>query len=505
MSTPSSALPVSVDAALDDIENSPPVSTAPASPPRDRTDDVVRHLHRQVSDPVTRALLSRPVIVAWSVAEAIDQAVAARSATGSPSVRRAAPLVARPSSAATVDESPGALADRVGGIVEPLHPDFLRALVSHVGTEQKLKITAAERDLLVTEVPSAARGHSAAELDVVVGTVLAEHRATRARDTVLGTFGYPPSTPSTGPAWSALPIDDPGGSDTPPSTCDELCAVAETSLTPVIVNGPTALISTEYVTAAAVLAAIHQYGDRIGFFRAVDEALTQLDGDRLCVVGNPALLNLLNCWPERHYRITARERATLAAKVLGIRDPTLPDGIRPDPVIPGLFDNLLTAINAFCDPGPFRSAPSPATSQRLESAATAVLVRLSSTVTGRTTLRVRELQVQFGTALEILRGLSKYVHAPCRPDLTTPVPDEWTSVSALLGTQLRDGTDLVQAAETAAAWSTVVNWLADPQSTLANPTDEVCLAAALLRPYPTDTRSWPCRTEQQEAANQGEV
>ena len=109
----------------------------------------------------------------------------------------------------------------------------------------------------------------------------------------------------------------------------------------------------------------------------------------------------------------APERAKLVAAVFGIRDPALPSGVTPDPVMPGLPDHVLDAVNDFCDPRRLGGDRAPSDVQRLNAARQAVVVRLSSAMTGLSMLRVGELQTQFGTAQTILRGLAEYVHAPC--------------------------------------------------------------------------------------------
>jgi hypothetical protein len=152
----------------------------------------------------------------------------------------------------------------------------------------------------------------------------------------------------------------------------------------------------------------------------------------------------------------APERARLAAKVLGLRDPDLPGGTQPDPVIPGLLNQLLDAINDNCDPGVLREEPTSTDVFRLESTARAVQVRLSASVTGLSALRIRDLQLQFGVAQGILRDLAPFVRPLCRPAAVVPaqsaltgIADELVSVAALLGPQLADGTDLFDAARTA--------------------------------------------------------
>ena len=89
----------------------------------------------------------------------------------------------------------------------------------------------------------------------------------------------------------------------------------------------------------------------------MDRAIEQLDGDELCLGDEVPVQTRLYCYHERDDRVPPAERARLAATVLGLRDPRLPAGVRPDPIIPGLLDELLAAINDNCDPGPFRDEP----------------------------------------------------------------------------------------------------------------------------------------------------
>ena len=109
-------------------------------------------------------------------------------------------------------------------------------------------------------------------------------------------------------------------------------------------------------------------------------------------------------------------------------------------------------------------------------------------MTGLTALRIRDLQQQFAVARGILHDLAPYVRPLCRPTGTTgtqPVADEWVSVAALIGPQLADGSDLFEAARTARAWRTTFDWLIDSAESadaVATLSDDVCEAAAILRP-----------------------
>ena len=92
--------------------------------------------------------------------------------------------------------------------------------------------------------------------------------------------------------WAAVPVDT--GSADPTACCADPCEVAGTELAVPATTTPALLINTEHVTAAASLATIYQYGDRLGFFAAVGNAIQQLGNDELCVTDS-TLLNLLNC------------------------------------------------------------------------------------------------------------------------------------------------------------------------------------------------------------------
>ena len=420
--------------------------------------------------------------------------------------------------------SPRVVADRVLNIVRAqLVPEFATALVRNTSANLQLDVTDAETDAVSRELPAAAAGHPLEELDVVVGRLLAQHRsqasAAQTYQDTLAPFGRrteqggvgvnpasatstqgptagqpPPSSPFAQYGWPAMPV---GGAPFGPaatsvakhsSGCCEPCAIAGTQLEIPEIDDPAALISGEFVTAAAVLAVVYQYGDRIGFFTAVNQAVQQLDNDELCIE-DAGLLNQLYCWDERYNRVKAPERARLVAKVLGLNDPNRPPGVRPDPIVPGLLDTLLDAINTNCDPGYWRNEPTSMDAYRLESAVRAVQVRLSSSMTVLSTLRVRDLQAQFCRALEILRGIAPSVRGLCRPadsgsaqQAVSGQSKEWVSVGALVGARLPDGTDLFDAAATASAWRTVFDWLVCSLESVWTPPEQVCAAAALLRP-----------------------
>lgn len=384
------------------------------------------------------------------------------------------------------------VADRVLGVAASLQPAFTAALVRHTSKDLKPKITEAELAAVTGELPAAAAGHPGTELDVVVERLLAQHR----------------SQAGAAKPWSAIPpsatsvmAGDPY--DQSPAEHDDPCAIAATVLDVPQIAVPTGLISEKFVTAAGVLAVIYQVGDRIGAFAAVDRAIQLLDSDELCI-DKVGLLNRLACWEERDNRVKAPERARLAAKILGLRDADLPQGVQPDTVIPELLDDLLDAINANCDPGVLRDEPTSMDIVRLRLATRAVQVRLSSSVTGYSVLRIQDLQVQFSRALTILRDLAPFVRRPCRPrddDVAaqrSSMQAEWVSVSALIGTRLPDGSDLFDAVATAKAWQIVFeDWLiddgdeeADAMRLAATPSRKVCQAAALLRPARTARDQW---------------
>ncbi|MGH3526973.1 MAG: hypothetical protein ACRDS0_03560 [Pseudonocardiaceae bacterium] len=380
------------------------------------------------------------------------------------------------------------VADRVLGIVAAgLQPAFAAALVRHTSKDLKPKVTEEEIAAVTGELPAAAAGHPVTELDVVAGGLLAAHRSQASAAKLWSAI--PPSAAS---AMAADPYDQ------GPSERHDPCAIAGTALDVPKIEVPSGLVSEEFVTAAGVLAVIYQVADRIGAFAAIDRAIQQLDSDELCI-DRVGLLNRLSCWEERDNRVKAPERARLVAKILGLRDADLPQGVQPDAVIPGLLDDVLDAINAHCDPGVYRDEPTSMDVVRLRLATRAVQVRLSSLVTGYSVLRIQDLQVQYSRALAILRGLAHFVRRPCRPrddDVAahhTPMQAEWISVSALIGTRLPDGSDLFDAVATAKAWQIIFDdWLiddgdeeADAMTLARSPSRKVCEAAALLRPART--------------------
>ncbi|MGH3923127.1 MAG: hypothetical protein ACRDTT_09710, partial [Pseudonocardiaceae bacterium] len=328
------------------------------------------------------------------------------------------------------------VADRVLGIVAAsLQPAFTAALVRHTSKDLTPKVTEEEIAAVAGELPAAAAGHPVTELDVVAGRLLTEHRSRTSAAKLWSAI--PPSVAS---AMAADPYDQ------RPSERHDPCAIAGTALGVAKIEVPSGLISEKFVTAAGVLAVIYQVVDRIGAFAAIDRAIQLLDSDELRI-DQVGLLNRLSCWEERDNRVKASERAGLVAKILGLRDADLPQGVQPDAVIQGLLDDLLDAINANCDPGVYRDEPTSMDVVRLRLATRAVQVRLSSSVTGYSVLRIQDLQVQYSRALAILRDLASFVRRPGRPrddDVAarhTPMQAVWISVSALIGTRLPDGSD----------------------------------------------------------------
>jgi len=269
------------------------------------------------------------------------------------------------------------------------------------------------------------------------------------------------------------------------------CAVAATPLALPDIQLP-ALISAERVTASGVLLLAHIYGTLLRFFDAVYRARQLLDTDQLCLDDQHRdLLNLLYCWPERHHRLDDVQLARLAAKVLGIPHPDVPDEDR-DKVIQRLLAGLLDSINSVCDPGCLRRKAPAADRRLLESAVAAVQTRLSWSMTGLTTMQVRDLQVQLDTATKILTELATLLPVPCRPGVAGP--DIWGSVSYLVGDQLRAAdVDLFETADEARAWRVIFNWLDGYTGGLPSRKKVVCRAAALLRPPRRDRAKDPVR------------
>ncbi|MGQ0773555.1 MAG: hypothetical protein ACT4NY_03905 [Pseudonocardiales bacterium] len=253
---------------------------------------------------------------------------------------------------------------------------------------------------------------------------------------------------------------------------------------------PRGLISTDRVLGAGSLLLAYRYGDQLRFFDAVDRARELLDTDLLCLedTGDQALLNRLYCWPELEYRVSAATVRRLVAEVFGIPNPDVAEGER-DTAIQAMLVRLLDAINAVCDPGPFRTESTPFTQQRLDYAAFAVQARLSRSMRGLVTMQVRDLQRQLTAATDILIDLASRLQLPCRPGLTVgdPVQDPWGSLEVLVGDQLRaDGVDLFEAADIADAWRVVFDFLADFTGGIGACPDELCQAAAVLRPPASD-------------------
>jgi hypothetical protein len=411
--------------------------------------------------------------------------------------------------------SPRQVASRVLAIVEAqLKPKFVAALTRRTSAHYTLNTTDEETAAVAEKLPRAVAGRAPEDLDLVVAEIVADQRSRTAADRehqgILAQFGArarpgtvaagatpgpataggtPQQTRPTAPPAVSLSRGTPSGVDTGRASwrsgrCSDPCATAGVDLDIPEVGDVDELSNDEDVTAAAVLAVVYQYGDRIGFFRAIDRAVQQLDSDQLCVEDHD-LLNALSCWAEIDYRVTAPERARLVAKILGLSDPHLPEGIVPDPGIQVLLNDLLDAINANCDPGVFRDEPTSFDRSALHRASQAVRARISSSMTTFSILKIKQLQVQFERAQRILAGLAPHVRGRCRaPQYTDAVAaPEWIAVSALLGDRLPDGTELVSAATTANAWRVVFERLADDRVVgNVGEDDEICQAAALLRP-----------------------
>jgi hypothetical protein len=240
-----------------------------------------------------------------------------------------------------------------------------------------------------------------------------------------------------------------------------------------------ALVSVERVEAAGVLMLAHLYGTRLRFFDAVDRARQLLDTDALCVDDRDQdLRRRLYCWPERGDRVGPTDRAQLVARVLGIAHPDVPDDQR-DPTIQRLLADVLDAENDVCIPRPHGVEVPPAADQYLHSRVLAVRSRLSASMSGLTTMRVRDLQLQLTAAKRILDDVAGLLPVPCRPGVAAR--DLWGSLTVLVGDQLRaDGIEIVEEAEIAWAWRVIFEWLAGFGRVA--PPDKVCRAAALVRP-----------------------
>ena len=275
----------------------------------------------------------------------------------------------------------------------------------------------------------------------------------------------------------------PAGATGPPRP--DPCEVAGDPIDIPNYDVPRGQISEQNIRVAGVLMQAHQYVTRLHFHDAVRRAFELLDTDELCLdVSNPAqagLVNRLACWPEREERVEGTRLARLQARTFGIPHPDVPEADR-DTQIQGLLSQMLDAVSAVCDLGPFRTTPSDFDLVRLETRARAVQARLSSSVTGLTAYRVRELQRQLDSAQGIVTDVAEHLRIPCRPQAGTATgPGLWEGLIALVGPQLRaDGTDIFEAAETAIAWHDVFDWLADYRT--GSPPPDVCRAAAVLRP-----------------------
>lgn len=251
------------------------------------------------------------------------------------------------------------------------------------------------------------------------------------------------------------------------TTCPESCAVAGVDLTSPEVPSPAVLISPERIRAAGSLAVLYQYGMRIRMFAAVEAAVRRFDSAELRF-DDAELSNILYCWPESFYRVKPPEIARLAARVLGLRDPALPAGVAPDPLVQGMLSRLVDALSAVCQPPCGCDEPSTSARQELRSAAETVQIRLSSTVSGMTMMRIRDLRRQFDVATDALTRIS----ALCDGE------DLWQAVADLAGDRLPDGTDLVRAAAVAEAWQRIFRWLEGDSYEVDG---ALCTAASILR------------------------
>ena len=244
---------------------------------------------------------------------------------------------------------------------------------------------------------------------------------------------------------------------------------------------PPSVFVTDRVLGAGVLMLAYQYGTRLRFFDAPTRARELLDTDRICV-DDRGLLDRLYCWPERDERLDTVQRARLMARVLGVPHPDVDDAER-DTLIQPLLARLLDAINAVCDPGPFRKSVPPASEENLDSALLAVRARLSQSMTGLVTQQVRDLQRQLDNAIEIVTDLATDLQLPCG---FSNSPAIWGALDVLVGDQLRsDGVDIIEGAQTAEAWSAIFAFL-DGSSSYVKGTlpSGLCGSVALLRPPP---------------------
>lgn len=276
------------------------------------------------------------------------------------------------------------------------------------------------------------------------------------------------------------------------------CAVASVEFALPVVDPPMGLISRDRVLGAGSLLLAYRYGDQLRFFEAVGRARELLDTDQLCLndLDRPAayrdspatsrdeaLLDRLYCWPELENRVSTATRRRLAAKVFGIPHPDVPDDERDTGIQPMLV-RLLDAINEISDLDSVRTAPTPLNLYRLEFAARTVQARLSLSMTGLVTMQVRDLQRQLTASMDILTELASRLQLPCRPGATGR--DMWDSLEMLVGNQLRaDGVDLFEAADMAAAWRVVFQFLANFTGG-ASVSAELREAAAVLRPPASD-------------------
>jgi hypothetical protein len=289
------------------------------------------------------------------------------------------------------------------------------------------------------------------------------------------------STDQPTPTGQPTPTTSAGGI----ATIADPCAVAGTSLAPLLVPDPSVIDSTR-VEVAGSLMSTYIYGMRLRFFAAVDRARELFDTQELCV-DSDGLRNTLYCWPDRFDRVSPPQRATLVARVLGQSHPDVPDEL-VDTQIEGLLRNVFDLINSVCDPGLCRTDPTPATLDALELARESARYRLSQTVTEMVAMQVRDLSGQLDAAATLLARLAPQLSSPCR------TADIWASVDALVGPQLRaDKIDVVSVAHAAQAWQAIFNWLAVdiPDVGLLASVRPLCGAVSRLRP-PRQTGGCAC-------------
>ncbi|GIH06924.1 hypothetical protein Rhe02_49910 [Rhizocola hellebori] len=267
------------------------------------------------------------------------------------------------------------------------------------------------------------------------------------------------------------------------------CKTAGVDLTLTTISRPFDLADSGRVEAAGALMLIHQYGTRMGFFAAIDRARDLLDEDKLCldfVSGQRKLLNALYCWPRLTEQLESSRIAAVKAKVLGIGDAGVPESERNTAIGPQL-GRLVALLNRACNPGKCQDEPTTTELFELERAYRAVRFNLTMSTSTGTMLTIKEMKANLSTAVSILDGLADHLYLPCHLDATDGA---FRSVLALVGDDLMAaGVDLTEAAEIAEAWQVIFSWLAYDASAAVAMTsipDDLCGAAATLRPVPRD-------------------